>query len=40
MRLLMGFGIVVGLFIAAQNLRPQCSMTHMTGVEWVECVIE
>ena len=39
MRLLMGFGIVVGLAIAADNVWPQCSMANMLGVAWVECLI-
>jgi hypothetical protein len=37
---LMGFGIVVGLAIIAENERPQCSMANMLGVEWVECLIQ
>ena len=40
MRLLMGFAIVVGLAIVAENERPQCSMANMLGVEWVECLIQ
>ena len=39
-RLFMVFGIVVGLAIIAQNVRPQCSMANMLGVEWIECLIE
>ena len=37
MRLLAGFLVVVAL--AAQSVRPQCSMTEMRGVEWVECLM-
>ena len=38
MRLLMSFAIIVGLAIAAENVRPQCSMAGMTGVEWLQCL--
>ena len=40
MRLLMTFAIIVGLAIAAENVRPQCSMANMTGVEWLQCLIK
>ena len=40
MRLLMSFAIIVGLAITAENVRPQCSMAGMTGVEWLQCLIE
>jgi hypothetical protein len=40
MRLLAGFLVVVALALAAQSGRPQCSMTEMRGVEWVECLIK
>ena len=33
MRLLITFAIIVGLAIAAESERPQCSMARMTGVE-------
>ena len=39
MRLLMSFAIIVGLAIAAENVRPQCSMAGMTGVEWLQCLL-
>ena len=39
MRLLMSFAIIVGLAIAAENARPQCSMAGMTGVEWIQCLL-
>ena len=39
MRLLMSFAIIVGLAIAAENVRPQCSMASMTGVEWLHCLL-
>ena len=38
MRLLAGFLVVVAVALAAQSVRPQCSMTEMRGVEWVECL--
>lgn len=34
---LMGLGIVVDLTITLENVRPECSMTKMRGVEWVVC---
>jgi hypothetical protein len=37
---LMGLGIVVGLVITAQNVRPECSMATMPSVEWVACLIQ
>ena len=40
MRLLAGFLVVVAVALAAQSVRPQCSMTEMRGVEWVECLIK
>jgi hypothetical protein len=40
MRLLILCLLIVGLAFVAQNIRPQCSMANMLGVEWVECVIE
>ena len=40
MRLLILYLIIAGLAFAAQNIRPQCSMANMRGVEWVRCVIE
>ena len=39
MRLLMSFAIIVGLAIAAENVRPQCSMASMTGVGWLHCLL-
>ena len=38
MRPLMGFEIVVGLVVSAENVQPQCSMANLLGVEWVECL--
>ena len=38
MRLLITFAIIVGLAIAAEHVRPQCSMANMTGVEWLQCL--
>ena len=40
MRLLMSFAIIVSLAIAAENVRPQCSMASMTGVGWLQCLIQ
>ena len=40
MRLLITFAIIVGLAIAAEHVRPQCSMANMTGVEWLQCLIK
>ena len=40
MRLLIGYLIVVAFALTLQNVRPQCSMTDMLGVEWVECLIQ
>ena len=39
MRLLIAFGIIVGLAFAAQAIRPQCSMANMIGVEWLQCLM-
>ena len=38
MRLLTGYLIVVALALTLQIARPQCSMTDMLGVEWLECL--
>jgi hypothetical protein len=38
MRLLTGFLLIVIVALAVQSERPQCSMTDMLGVEWLECV--
>ena len=38
MRLLMSFAIIVGLSIAAENVRPQCSMAGMTWGQWLQCL--
>ncbi len=40
MRLLITFAIIVGLAIAAEHVRFQCSMANMTGVEWLQCLIK
>ena len=40
MRLFLGFGNVVCLMVSAEDLWPQCSMTNMVGVKWVECLID
>ena len=40
MRLLAGFLVVVAVAFTAQGVRPQCSMTEMLGIEWLECLIK
>ena len=40
MRLFAGYLVVLVLAFGLQSLRPQCSMTDMLGVEWVECLIK
>ncbi|MGH6803227.1 MAG: hypothetical protein ACREC3_07655 [Methyloceanibacter sp.] len=40
MRLLAGYLVVLVIALALQSVRPQCSMTDMLGVEWVECLIK
>jgi hypothetical protein len=38
MRLLGGFLVVVFGLLALQSVHPECSMTAMLGVEWVQCL--
>lgn len=38
MRLLIGFMILFGALICIQSVRPNCSMSDMTGVEWLICL--
>lgn len=41
MRLLAGFfSSGCGRARGPKSVRPQCSMTEMRGVEWVECLIK
>lgn len=39
MRLLVGLLIVLGGLFIRQGFHPECSMTHGTGVEWVNCLL-
>ena len=39
MRLLIGFLVLLAVFLYIQTIRPDCSMTDMIGVEWVKCLI-
>ena len=38
MRLLIGVIIVLVTLFALQGAHPECSMTGVTGVEWVNCL--
>jgi hypothetical protein len=38
MRLLVGFLVVLAALFAVQSVRPNCSMTDMVGVEWLQCL--
>ena len=38
MRLLGGFLVVIFGLLALQSVHPECSMTNMLGVEWVQCL--
>ena len=38
MRLLIGFVSVSVVLLFMQSAHPECSMTDMTGVEWLDCV--
>ena len=35
---LIGFFVLLVALFAAQSLHPNCSMTEMVGVEWIECL--
>ena len=37
MRLLVGFMLFFAALMGMQRVHPDCSMTDMTGVEWLEC---
>jgi hypothetical protein len=39
MRLLIGFMVVLATVVALQSVHPECPGSHMTGVEWVGCLI-
>ncbi len=38
MRLLIGVIVVLATLFALQGDHPECSMTGVTGVEWVKCL--
>jgi hypothetical protein len=38
MRLLISFLVVVATIVYIGSLRPDCSMSDMNGVEWLECL--
>ena len=38
MRLLVGYLVVLVFLIGAQSMHPDCSMTNMIGVEWLQCL--
>jgi hypothetical protein len=38
MRLLVGYVLVLMALLIIQSVRPDCSMTDMVGVEWLECL--
>ena len=38
MRLLVGFVVVLGALLIVQSVYPDCSMTDMIGVEWLQCL--
>jgi hypothetical protein len=39
MRLLIGFILFLGLVMLMQSLQPHCSMSTLTGVEWLRCLV-
>jgi hypothetical protein len=38
MRLLVSFLFLLAAFVYIQALRPDCSMSNVSGVEWMECL--
>ena len=38
MRSLVGFLVLLAALLAVQSVRPNCSMTNMIGVEWLQCL--
>ena len=38
MRFLTGFMIAFTILMVVQQIHPECPMTEVTGVEWIECL--
>jgi hypothetical protein len=38
MRLLNGFLVLLAVLVYIQSVRSDCSMSNMTGVQWLECL--
>jgi hypothetical protein len=38
MRLLVGFMLLFAALLGMQSVHPDCSMTDMIGVVWLECL--